>query len=251
MRVATPDSTLRVFRARIPECPRSRPAADTAIPPSAFHFLRALARNNNRPWFNANKDRYLAGAARSAAALHRGVRAAAEEDPPGHGRGPEPARGSLFRIYRDTRFAKDKSPYKTQAGMFFAFPGGRESPAPGFYLHVAPGEVFMGAGIWHPQPDTLKQIRDAIATLTRRLEEGRVGPRALRSTTARSSRAPPRGYDPEHPAIEDLKRKSFTTTRNFTETQASANDFADRYAAACKDAVPLMKFLTGAVGQRW
>ena len=156
----------------------------------------------------------------------------------------------MFRIYRDTRFAADKSPYKTQAGMFFAFPGGRESPAPGFYLHVAPGEVFMGAGIWHPQPDALKQIRDAIAASPAAWKKASQTKRAPLDDGDKLAR-PPRGYDPEHPAIEDLKRKSFTTTRDFTETQASANDFAERYAAACRDAVPLMKFLTGAVGQRW
>src|SRR5258705_10707044 len=229
--------------------PAKQTSADTAVPPSAFHFLRALARNNNRPWFNANKDRYLAELRDPLLRFIEAFAPRLKKIHPGMVADPSPAGGSLFRIDRDTRFAKDKSPYKTQAGMFFAFPGGRESPAPGFYLHVAPGEVFMGAGIWHPQPDTLKQIRDAIAAspaVWKKASRTKGAPLDDGEKLAR----PPRGYDAEHPAIEDLKRKSFTTTRDFTETQASANDFPHRYAAACKDAVPLRKFLTGAVGQR-
>ena len=90
----------------------------------------------------------------------------------------------------------------------------------------------MGAGIWRPEPDALKQIRDAIAATPARLEEGEPDRRRPLDDGEKLAR-PPRGYDPEHPAIEDLKRKSFTTTRDFSETQASATDFADRYAAAC------------------
>jgi uncharacterized protein (TIGR02453 family) len=224
--------------------------ADTAIPPSAFQFLRALKRNNDRVWFNANKDRYvaelrdpllafIAAFAPKLAKLNRHLIA-----------DPSPNGGSLFRIYRDTRFAKDKSPYKTHAGMYFAPPGGRESPAPGFYLHVEPGNVFMAGGLWHPDPVNLKRVRDAIAT--------KPGPwkKASRSKAApldagEALSRPPRGYDPEHPLIDDLKRKSFTTSHEFSEAQASAPDFADRYAAACRDAVPLLKFLSAAVGVPW
>ena len=230
--------------------PAKHTRADTAIPPSAFHFLRALARNNNRPWFNANKDRYLAELRDPLLRFIAAFAPRLEKIHPGIVADPSPAGGSLFRIYRDTRFAKDKSPYKTHAGMFFAFPGGRESPAPGFYLHVAPGEVFMAAGIWRPQPETLKQIRAAIAASPAAWKKASRSKGAPLDDGEKLAR-PPRGYDPEHPAIEDLKRKSFTTTRDFSETQASAKEFADRYAAACRDAVPLMKFLTEAVGLRW
>ena len=205
---------------------------------------RALARNNNRPWFNANKDRYLAELRDPLLRFIAAFAPRLKKIHPGMVADPSPAGGSLFRIYRDTRFAKDKSPYKTQAGMFFAFPGGRESPAPGFYLHVAPGEVFMGAGIWHPQPDALKQIRDD--GFTRRLKKSRTGRAARRRRKPRARRAATtpstcdRGPEAQEPPRPQLHRDP-----------SGANDFADRYAAACKDAVPLMKFLTGAVGQRW
>ena len=218
---------------------------DTAIPPSVFAFLRALKRNNDRTWFNANKERYvgelrdpllhfIAAFAPKLAKVNRHLIA-----------DPSPNGGSLFRIYRDTRFAKDKSPYKTHAGLYFAPPGGRESPGAGFYLHVEPGNVFMAGGIWHPDPDTLKRIRDAIAAKPAAWKKAT---KAVPLDDGEKLSRPPRGYDPEHPLVEDLKRKSFTTTREFTEAQASAPDFADRYAAACRGAVPLMKFLAAAVG---
>jgi len=221
---------------------------DTAIPPSAFAFLRALKRNNDRSWFNANKERYvaelrdpllhfIAAFAPKLAKINRHLIA-----------DPSPNGGSLFRIYRDTRFAKDKSPYKTHAGLYFAPPGGRESPGAGFYLHVEPGNVFMAGGIWHPDPDTLKRIRDAIAAKPAPWKKAK---KSVPLDDGEKLSRPPRGYDPEHPLVEDLKRKSFTTTREFSEAQASAPDFADRYAAACRDAVPLMKFLAGAVGVPW
>jgi len=226
------------------------PSVDTAIPASAFRFLRDLKRHNDRVWFNANKERYLAelrdpllrfiaAFAPKLAKIDRHLIA-----------DPSPNGGSLFRIYRDTRFARDKSPYKTAAGLYFAPPGGRESPGPGFYLHVEPGTVFMGAGIWRPDPDTLKRVRDAIAASPASWKKASRTKGAPLDDGDKLAR-PPRGYDPAHPSIEDLKRKSFTTTRNFTESQASAPDFADRYAAACRDAVPLMKFLAAAAGVPW
>jgi len=216
------------------------------IPPSVFAFLRDLKRNNDRAWFNANKARwvaemrdpllaFIAGFAPKLARIGRRLVA-----------DPSPVGGSLFRIHRDTRFARDKSPYKTHAGIYFGRVEGRESPAPGFYLHVEPGDVFMGAGIWRPEPEVLKQVRDAIVAEPARWK--RVG-RGL-DDGERLVR-PPRGYDPEHPLVEDLKRKQFIVSRRFGERDASRPGFSERYAAACKEAVPLIRFLTEAVGHDW
>jgi uncharacterized protein (TIGR02453 family) len=221
-------------------------ATGEVIPPSVFAFLRELKRNNDRVWFNANKERYLAEmrdpllafiAAFAPKLAKLNKRLVAD---------PAPVGGSLFRIYRDTRFARDKSPYKTAAGIYFGRAEGRDSPAPGFYLHVAPGDVFMGAGIWRPEPDVLKQVRDAIVAEPARWK--RVG-RGL-DDGERLAR-PPRGYDPEHPLVEDLKRKQFIVSHAFGEKDASRPGFAERYAAACREAVPLIKFLTEAVGRDW
>jgi uncharacterized protein (TIGR02453 family) len=217
------------------------------IPKSVFAFLRQLARNNRREWFNANKERYqhelrdplcafVAGFAPELAKLSRHLIA-----------DPAPNGGSLLRIYRDTRFARDKSPYKTHAGLWFAPPEGRESPAPGFYLHAGPGEVFMAAGVWRPAPEVLKQVRDAIAAQPARWQRMHG---ELDDDGERLSR-PPRGYDPEHRCVADLRRKQFVVTRPFTEADASRSGFAKRYAAACRETLPLMRFLSEAVGRPW
>ncbi len=127
-----------------------------------FRFLGELRRHNNREWFNANKDRYLAEMRDPLlgfiAAIAPGLRAIS----PHLVADPHPSRGSLLRIYRDTRFSRDKTPYKTNAGLFFALEAEKDAEAPGYYLHLAPGEVFMGAGMWRPGGETLQAIRSAI-----------------------------------------------------------------------------------------
>jgi len=223
-------------------------SAANPIAPSVFKFLRQLARNNNREWFAANKDRYVADVRDPLLAFISAFAPELAKIDPRMVADPRPVGGSLFRIYRDTRFAKDKSPFKTHAAMSFRHAAGRDVPAPGFYLHLEPGRAFAGGGIWHPQPDTLKQIRDAIAANPERWKRAsRAKGCALDDDDERLSR-PPRGYDPEHPFIEDLKRKSFTTSTSFSERDACAPGFVREYAAACKRAMPLMAFLGAAVG---
>ena len=118
---------------------------------------------------------------------------------------PRRTGGSLFRIYRDTRFSKDKTPYKTAAGIHFKHERAKDVQAPGFYLHLAPGEVFAGGGIWHPDTKTVNAIREAIVA----------DPDGWREATAGSTRPGnalkrvPTGFDKDHPLAEDLKRKDF------------------------------------------
>ncbi len=216
------------------------------IPPSVFAFLRELKRNNDREWFHANKERYVAEMRDPLLAFIAGFAPRLERIGRRLVADPAPVGGSLFRIHRDTRFARDKSPYKTAAGIYFGRIEGRDSPAPGFYLHVEPGNVFMGAGIWRPEPEVLRQVRDAIVAQPARWK--RVG-RGL-DDGERLAR-PPRGFDPEHPLVEDLKRKQFIVSRSFGEKDASRPGFSARYAEACKGAVPLIRFLTEAVGHDW
>ena len=216
------------------------------IPPGAFAFLRDLKRNNRREWFSANKERYLAELRDPLLAF---VAAFAPRlakiskyliaDPAPHG-------GSLLRIYRDTRFAKDKSPYKTAQGIWFTQAEGRESPAPGFYLHIAPGEVFMSGGVWRPDPDALARVRAAIAAHPARWRRAR-GKLDDGETLSR----PPHGFAAGQPCIEDIRRKQFTVSHEFSEADASKAGFIDRYASACRRVVPLMRFLTEAVERPW
>ncbi len=226
------------------------PSNDRYISPSTFRFLRELAQNNNREWFNANKDRYieevrdpLLGFVEAFDAKLEKISSSMVADPRSNG-------GSLFRIYRDTRFSKNKSPYKIYAGMTFRHVDGRDVPAPGFYLHLEPGRVFTAAGMWHAPTDALKEVRDAIVEHPERWKRATRGRMRSLDEGDRLKRAP-RGFDPEHPLVEDLKRKSFTISTNFTQKDACAPDFLNRFAQASRRAGPLMEFLTCAVGLRW
>ncbi len=215
-----------------------------------FRFLADLKRNNDRAWFTGNKERYerevrgpmLAFISELAAPLGRVDRAAVAD--------PRPAGGSLFRIHRDTRFSKDKSPYKTHVGALFKHRSARDVHAPGYYLHLEPGRVFGGAGIWHPDSASLRRIREAIVdnpALWKRITGARAFRGAGRLQGEAAKRAP-RGFDPEHPLIEDLKRKDFTLLAEWPEGAALRTDFLQRYLRFCRATAPLNHFLAGALG---
>jgi uncharacterized protein (TIGR02453 family) len=122
---------------------------------------------------------------------------------------PRPSGGSLFRIYRDTRFSKDKSPYKTNLGIHFRHDRAKDAHAPGYYLHIGPGEVFAGGGVGHPDTDAAKRIREAIVADPERWKRAtRRGAFAKRLELGGDSlkRVPP-WADADHPLAEDLKRK--------------------------------------------
>jgi len=216
-----------------------------AISRDVFAFLAELRRHNNREWFNENKDRYLAEVRDPMLALIASLA-------PGLARisrhisvDPRPSGGSLMRIYRDTRFSRDKTPYKTNVGIHFGLEAPRDFDAPGYYLHLEPGSVFMGAGIWHPGADALRTIREAIVRDARGWKQAR---RVGLSHDENTLKRPPRGFDADHPLIEDVKRLSFTTGVEFSERQACAPDFPARFVAACRRATPLMRFLARATG---
>jgi uncharacterized protein (TIGR02453 family) len=208
--------------------------------PQLFAFLRELKHHNEREWFNANKTRYEQEVKEPALAFIEDM---------GY-RLPEVAphltadKRSLFRIYRDTRFSKDKTPYKTTVGIHFKHERAKDVHAPGFYLHLAPGEVFAGAGIWHPDMPTLTAIREAIVAQPDRWQEVTAGIEVIGNALKRV----PTGFDRDHPLAEDLKRKDFAAYAKLSEAEAIAPGFLDRYVHACEEASPLMRFLCGALG---
>ena len=159
----------------------------------------------------------------------------------------------MFRIYRDVRFSKDKSPYKTHAAVHFRHEVGKEVHGPGFYLHLEPGHVFAGTGMWHPDSKTLARVRDAIVANPARWKR-MVSNQGIGGTfklEGDSLKRPPRGYDTDHPLVEDLKRKDYLVSKTFAEDVAYAPEFIDRYTDVCRKASPLMEFLTTAVGLPW
>jgi uncharacterized protein (TIGR02453 family) len=222
---------------------------DPHFRPALFRFLRALAIHNERPWFNENRGRYEADVKGPMLAFIGDFATPLAKISKHYVADPRPTGGSMLRVFRDTRFAKDKSPYKTNAAAQFRHAQGKDIHAPGFYLHLEPGRVFLGAGIWHPEPDALDKIRRAIADDPKTWKK-LIGHKTMKglSLSGESLQRPPKGYDPEHPAIEDLKRKDFIVIADFTEKDALRADFIKKVGEAFKASAPLMKFLTKAQG---
>jgi len=232
---------------------KKREVAMTAKPyitPELFTFFRELRTNNNRPWFEANKKRYEQHVRQPLLRFIADFGLRLAEISPRFVADARPLGGSLFRIYRDVRFSKDKTPYKTAAGIQFRHEIGRDVHAPGFYLHLEPDNVFAGAGIWQPDLSTLTQIRDAIVENPARWQQAISGAafRARYQLESESLKQAPKGYDSNHPFIEDLKRKDFVAGTSFSEADACAANFIDRFAESCQVVAPLVEFLTTAVG---
>ncbi len=228
-------------------------ASRAHITPELFKFFRELKRKNNREWFQKNKSRYeeivrnplLEFISEFAPKLHKLS--------PHFIADPRPVGGSLFRIYRDVRFSKDKTPYKTAAGVHFRHEDCKNVHAPGYYLHLEPGMVFAGAGIWRPESRTLHKVREALVADPKGWKRA-VSGKAFTTECkldGESLKRPPKGYDPEHPLIDDLKRKDFTASVKFTEKQACEKDFMKTLAASYKTMAPFNRYLTRAVGAPW
>jgi uncharacterized protein (TIGR02453 family) len=163
---------------------------------------------------------------------------------------PRPSGGSMFRIYRDTRFSKDKSPYKTHLAAHFPHrtPTAGGVHGPGFYLHLEPGGSFAGGGLWHPDPDSLLKVRQAIVVKPAAWKALRKAGLEIEGEALK--RVPP-SFAPTHPCAEDLKLKDFYTTTTFTNAQVLAPDFLDQLTGACQKSAPLVAFLCKALELPW
>jgi uncharacterized protein (TIGR02453 family) len=217
--------------------------------PSLFQFLRELERNNNRAWFQRNKGRYetevQAPALRFIAAM--GPRLARLS--PHLVADPRPFGGSLSRIYRDTRFSKDKSPYKTWVGIHFAHEEAtKEENLPGFMMVLYPGESGVSSGVWHPSPPALKKIRDAIVVSPGVWDRVlRQGVKILGESYVRV----PAGYDPDDRHADDLRRKDFYARQPLADKVVSGPSLGTAFEAACRELNPLNQFLASALSIPW
>jgi uncharacterized protein (TIGR02453 family) len=216
-----------------------------------FGFLKELKKNNTREWFQANKERYRSEVQEPLLHFISDFADPLHDISSEFLADPRPSGGSMFRIYRDVRFSKNKSPYKTHAAAQFRHRAGRDAHAPGFYLHLEPGNVFVGAGSWHPGREALDSIRTGISEDPDRWRAVLADVRFSKRHTlvGESLKRPPRGFDPEHPLIDELKRKDFISIENFSQTRACSAGFIDTVADSFRTAAPLVRFLTEAVGQ--
>jgi uncharacterized protein (TIGR02453 family) len=217
--------------------------------PELFSFLEELRANNNREWFAANKDRYEEHLLEPALAFIDAFAPRLEKISPHFRADARPSGGSLFRIYRDTRFSKDKSPYKTNVGIHFRHERAKETSAPSYYLHIGPGEVFAGGGVWHPSTDGATRIREAIVAHPTQWRSATLsGAFAKRLHLGGDSlKRVPSWADAEHPFAEDLKRKDFFGSTRMSEEDVVAPGFVDEYARICRAAAPMMQFLCDAL----
>ena len=224
--------------------------AEPHFTPHLFDFLMDLRVNNNREWFQDNKDRYerhvkepLLGFIEDFGPRLHTISPHFVADARANG-------GSMFRIYRDVRFSKDKTPYKTQAAAQFRHEAGKTAHAPGFYLHLAPGEVGAGVGIWRPATPTLNEIRNAIVADPDGWGEASNDPGFLSefSIVGDSLKRAPKGFDSDHPLIEDLRRKDHIAWVDFDEEDVVSPGFLEEFAGVCRQAAPYMRFLTSALG---
>ncbi len=218
--------------------------------PSLVWFLEELKDNNNRRWFQANKERYEREVREPALAFIRQFAPRLRKISPYFVASTERVGGSLMRVYRDTRFGQDKTPYKTNVGIQFRHEMGRDVHAPGFYLHIEPEECFLALGVWRPDRDCLDRIRQAI------LERPAQWRRAVRATGFQrlqfvlmgdSLKRPPRDCPADHPLIEDLKRTDYVALRDLDERTVLSADFLDCVADSFAAGRPLMRFLCAAL----
>jgi uncharacterized protein (TIGR02453 family) len=215
--------------------------------PELFKFLRQLKRNNKPEWFKKNRERYIEVARDPMLRFISDFGPRLRRISTRFTADPRPQGGSMFRIYRDIRFSKDKSPYKTVVSTQFRHERGKDVHAPGFYIHLGADEGIAGSGIWRPDSGALALIRQAIVDHPRKWK--RIAREA--NLGGESLKRPPRGFDPEHPLIEDLKRKDFVTFTNLDEKSACSSSFIDRYAELCKASAPFVRFLTEALELKW
>src|SRR5262245_50212653 len=221
--------------------------------PALFDFLRELQANNNRDWFLANKTLYEEHAKNPMLRFIADFAEKLRSISPHFTADPRPVGGSLYRIYRDTRFSRDKRPYKTILAAHFRHAAGKDVPAPGFYLHLEPANCFSGGGLYQPDGETLTKIRKSIVDKADNWTAAVNDERFLEGAElwGEQLKRPPKGFPADHPHAEDLKRKHFVAVTTFDEAEVCAPGFIDRYADACQASAPLMRFLTLAVGQPW
>ena len=223
--------------------------SDAIITPKLFKFLKELKRNNNREWFTENKKRYEIDVKEAAVDLIDQLIKPLDKCAPmlepiakGHG-------GSLMRIYRDTRFGKDKTPYKTNVGISIRHQAAKDVHAPGVYIHFDPKECFIGAGCWRPESSVLSAIRSAIDEDPKAWLRTRDNKRFREKFgfVGEKLKSSPRDYPKDHPMIDDLRRKDFIAIAPLTERQVTSGELVATLIDHVKRAKPLMKFVCDAI----
>jgi uncharacterized protein (TIGR02453 family) len=216
-------------------------------------FLRKLANNNNRDWFNDHKTDYESAVRTPALQFIEDIAGELAIISPHFLALPKKVGGSLMRVHRDTRFGKNKRPYKTNIGIQFRHEAGKDVHAPGFYIHIEPGECFLGVGIWRPDSTALGKIRQHLD------EKGEQWIAVIKNKkfsshyelSGESLSRPPRGYDKTHPLLEDLKRKDFIAITPLEDDKVVSSPFLKTVLNRFNAGDEYMRFLCNALNLRY
>lgn len=216
------------------------------VGPAFFRFLTELAAHNERDWFQSHKARYEADVRDPMLALIAALRPGMAKISPHILVDPRPVGGSMFRIYRDTRFSADKAPYKTHLGAQFRHTStAGEVHGPGYYLHLGTDMCYFGCGLWRPEKELATKVRRRIVDEP---EVWRKAGKALgdQERSGEKFKRVPAGFGADAP--EDVKYKDFISGAHFTPADVVKPDFVDRYLGRAREAAPFMRFLCGAAG---
>ncbi len=218
------------------------------FPREGIDFMKRLKRNNNRPWFEKHKAEYESSVKLPMQSLIAALHPHFERFAPEFDINPK---RSLFRIYRDVRFSKDKTPYKTHVAAHFVLRGKPKGvEGSGYYLHIEPGEVFLGGGIYMPDNDQLKKIRRAIADQAGQFLSIVQDPRFKKffgKLEGDKLQRVPKGYEPDHAMAEWLKYKQFFVGAEWSESKCLKRKFVPEIVAVFEAATPLVRFLNQAM----
>ena len=209
-------------------------------------FLSRLAANNNKEWMDANKKDYLKQKEVFVAFIDQLLKALVPLDEGLTGLQPKDC---IFRINRDIRFSPNKSPYKNNFGAAMS-PGGKKSPNALYYIHLQPGNSFIAGGIYQPDAEYLKKIRQEIdynAAELKKIADQPDFKRYFGSITGEALKTMPKGYPADHPNAELLKFKSYLVSHNFTDQEVGAADFFARCMEIYRVMVPFNNYLNVAI----
>lgn len=216
---------------------------------ATFNFLNELASNNNRAWFETNKPRYESLVREPALKFISEMKPVLETFAPHFCAEPRKVGGSLMRVFRDTRFSRDKTPYKTNIGIQFRHILGKDVHAPGFYLHISLDECFFATGCWHPDSVALGHIRHLIATKPEKWFSACHDKNFISEWKlwGDSLTRPPRGFCQHHAAITDLKRKDFVGMAPLHISDVINPELVKLANQRFSKTVPFMQFLCEAL----
>ncbi len=213
----------------------------------SLSFISDLKKNNHKEWFHANRSRYEEAREEFHAFVESLINEIQVFDP---SLGPIQPKSTVFRINRDIRFSKDKSPYKTNFGAFIV-PGGKKSGNAGYYFHLDPEGSFAGGGVYHPMPDILKKIRNEIyhnAEEFKGIIEGKEFYKYFGDMYDDRLKTPPKGFPKDFEHIELLKYKSYIVSQNFDTETVTGGDLVTETVKAFRLMYPLNKFINYALG---